>query len=225
MRVWSDELASYLDRPTWRTWAIGSSNPTRDDGQSSHRLWHMAQQKRDISMVSWRVRICNPRTHQVEAPDLSSGCRDYTTGCWPLSGTFFTTCSLLLRPALGIRAGILINSRSLSTSWPSPTPLLVLHVISTTTCHKPNRNSESFDPCLHLKSRTMTSSEAHVVEFGEKRYEIGCDGVMLYWRGMRCCEDVTSARRCRNVTLSSGTVVSQTWSCSRIPTLPDPKRW
>jgi hypothetical protein len=111
-------------------------------------------------MVSWRVRIGNPRTHQVEAPDLSSGCRDYTTGCWPLSGTFFTTCSLLLRPALGIRAGILISSRSLSTSWPSPTPLLVLHEISTTTSHKPNRNSESFDPCLHLKSRTMTSSEA-----------------------------------------------------------------
>jgi hypothetical protein len=71
-------------------------------------------------MVSWRVRIGNPRTHQVEAPDLSSGCRDYTTGCWPLSGTFFTTCSLLLRPALGIRAGILISSRSLSISWPSP---------------------------------------------------------------------------------------------------------
>lgn len=35
--------------------------------------------------------------------------------------------------------------------------LLVLHVISTMTSHKPNRNSEFFDPCLHLKSRTMTS--------------------------------------------------------------------
>jgi hypothetical protein len=176
-------------------------------------------------MVSWRVRIGNPRTYQVEAPDLSSGCRDYTTGCWPLGGTFFTTCSLLLRPALGIRAGILISSRSLSTSWPSPTPLLVLHEISTTTSHKPNRNSESFDPCLHLKSRTMTSSEAHVVEFGEKRYEIGCDGVMLYWRGMRCCEECYLGTAMPKRDTLEWNCGIPTWSCSRIPTLPDPMRW